>query len=261
MRLRVPAMDEIDFTAGALWYVVFLYSTVCHEAAHAWAGLKLGDDTAYRGGQVSLDPIPHIRREPVGMVVFPLLTFFMNAQSGKTWMMGWASAPYDPQWALRNPRSAAWMALAGPAANLLLAIAAALVVRVGLVAGWFRPGENIIVSAGSVKLLGGFEFSDVVTAASDSPLLQMAAMFLSVMFALNILLMIFNLIPVPPFDGSAVPLLFLSGSAAESWQQFLWTPTAQIIGFIVAFKGFGYVFWPLLTKAVNILYLGHAAYA
>jgi Zn-dependent protease len=241
-------MDEIDFTAGALWYVVFLYSTVCHEAAHAWAGLKLGDDTAYRGGQVSLDPIPHIRREPVGMVVFPLLTFFMNAQSGRTWMMGWASAPYDPQWALRNPRSAAWMALAGPAANLLLAIAAALVVRVGLAAGWFRAPRS-------------FDFSSVVTAASDSPLLQMAAMFLSVMFALNILLMIFNLIPVPPFDGSAVPLLFLSGSAAESWQQFLWTPTAQIIGFIVAFKGFGYVFWPLLTKAVNILYLGHAAYA
>ena len=111
------AMPDIDYAAGLLWYFVFLYSTVCHEAAHAWVALKLGDDTAYQGGQVSLDPIPHIRREPWGMVLVPLVTFFMNAANGATWMMGWASAPYNPQWAERHPRSAAWMALAGPAAD------------------------------------------------------------------------------------------------------------------------------------------------
>src|SRR6185436_3856232 len=91
------AMPEIDYAAGLLWYFVFLYSTVCHEAAHAWAALKLGDDTAYQGGQVSLDPVPHIRREPWGMVIVPLITFYWNAMAGVTWMMGWASAPYDPE--------------------------------------------------------------------------------------------------------------------------------------------------------------------
>src|SRR5690348_17172584 len=96
---------------GLLWYVVFVGSTVCHEASHAWTALKLGDDTASRGGQVSLDPVPHIRREPIGMVVLPLLTWFIAG-----WMMGWASAPYDPEWARRYPRRAALMALAGPAA-------------------------------------------------------------------------------------------------------------------------------------------------
>src|SRR5436190_7365182 len=96
-------------------YVVFLYSTVCHEAAHAWVAHKLGDSTAYHGGQVSLDPIPHIRREPLGMVVVPLLGLFINGS-----LLGWASAPLDPLWAAKHPRRSALVALAGPASNFLL---------------------------------------------------------------------------------------------------------------------------------------------
>jgi Zn-dependent protease len=236
-------MPDIDFAAGLLWYFVFLYSTVCHEAAHAWAALRLGDDTAYRGGQVSLDPVPHIRREPVGMVVFPILTFFMSG--GKGGMMGWASAPYDPAWALRHPRHAAWMALAGPATNLLLVIAAGLAIRVGLEAGWFRvPGR--------------FTFADIVQPVADGGVAQFAAMFLGVVFSLNLLLMAFNLIPLPPFDGASAPLLFLSGRSAEAWQQMMWNPALQLVSFIVAYKGFGVVFPPILTAGVNLLYLGHA---
>jgi len=241
-------MPEIDFAAGLLWYFVFLYSTVCHEAAHAWAALKLGDDTAYRGGQVSLDPIPHIRREPIGMVVFPILTFAMNAARGTTWMMGWASAPYDPEWAMRNPRHAAWMALAGPAANLLLAFAAAIAIRAGLLAGWFAAPTN-------------FHFSDIVVPVTEGGVAHFAAMFLGVMFSLNLLLMTFNLIPLPPFDGASAPLLFLRGASAESWQKFIWSPGVQFLGFLVAYQGFGAVFRPILTAAVNLLYLGNAHYA
>src|SRR5258708_19478430 len=106
---------------GAIWYVVFVLSTTCHEAAHA-VGAKLGGDlAAFHGGQVSLDPTPHIRREPFGMVLFPILSFVVGG-----WMMGWASVPYDPYWARRYPRRAAWMSLAGPGANLALTIFAAL---------------------------------------------------------------------------------------------------------------------------------------
>src|SRR3954470_3695906 len=112
--------------ADALTYfIVFLFSTTLHEAAHAWAALRGGDPTAYRGGQVSLDPIPHIRREPFGMLVLPLLTAVATG-----WPFGYASAPYDPRWAQRHPRRAALMALAGPAANLSLVLAAAVLLRV-----------------------------------------------------------------------------------------------------------------------------------
>ena len=57
---------------GILWYLVFLFSTTLHEAAHAFSALKLGDDTAEQGGQVTLNPVPHLRREPVGTIVIPI---------------------------------------------------------------------------------------------------------------------------------------------------------------------------------------------
>lgn len=91
--------DDISLFQGTAWYIVFLFSTTVHEAAHALVALKLGDDTAHRGGQVTLDPTPHVRREPFGMVVVPLLSYFLGG-----WMVGWASAPYDPEWARRYPR-------------------------------------------------------------------------------------------------------------------------------------------------------------
>ncbi len=235
-------MPDIDYAAGLLWYIVFLYSTVCHEAAHAWVALKRGDDTAYQGGQVSLDPIPHIRREPIGMVVFPLVTFFMNAAQGSMWMMGWASAPYNRLWAERNPRSAAWMAMAGPAANLLLVILAAICIRVGIGAGWFEPGST--------------GFAKIVRPLQEGGVAHFATMLLNVIFSLNLLLMAFNLIPLPPFDGASVPLFFLRGAAASSWQQLMWSPAAQLMGFIVAFKGFGAIFPPIHLFALKLLYSG-----
>lgn len=83
------AADQI--VLGFTWFVVFLFSTTLHEAGHAFAAYRLGDSTAYEGGQVTLNPWPHIRREPVGMILVPLITF-----ATRGWMIGWASAPYDP---------------------------------------------------------------------------------------------------------------------------------------------------------------------
>ena len=73
---------------GFGWYVAFLVSVTCHEASHALAAMKLGDRTAYNHGQVTLDPVPHIQREPWGMVIVPVLSFVMGG-----WMIGWGSAP------------------------------------------------------------------------------------------------------------------------------------------------------------------------
>ena len=74
---------------GLIWYVVFLFSTTCHEASHSLAAKLGGDLTAFHGGQVTLNPVPHVRREPFGMVLVPLLSFVLGG-----WMIGWASAPY-----------------------------------------------------------------------------------------------------------------------------------------------------------------------
>src|SRR5215472_11606299 len=123
---------------GFNWYVVLLFSTTCHEGAHALAAKLGGDLTAFHGGQVSLDPLPHIRREPFGMVIFPVLSYVFGG-----WMMGWASAPYDPLWAQRHPRRAAWMSLAGPGANFALALVAALLIHAGLLIGIFDYPDSI----------------------------------------------------------------------------------------------------------------------
>ena len=121
-------MDHLG--SGLIYYLAFLFSTTVHEAAHAWAAKLGGDLTAYHGGQVSLDPRPHIRREPVGMVLLPIISTLVSG-----WPFGFASAPYDPEWALRYPQRAGWMAVAGPASNLLISAICVAVIHVGVAAG------------------------------------------------------------------------------------------------------------------------------
>jgi Zn-dependent protease len=228
---------EIDLSAGIIWYVVLTYSTVLHEAAHAWSAKRMGDYTAYLGGQVTLDPIPHIRREPIGMVLLPIVSYLMNG-----WMIGWASAPYDPHWALKYPKRSAIMAMAGPAANLLLTIVAGVLMIVGARFGVFveaPDGPNTLV----------YYLSHVVT-SNSGPFWQGCATVLSIMFSLNLLLCIFNLMPLPPLDGSAIPLFFLDGSRAEAYQHMIWQPMMQVFGFLVAWNGFivvaRHIYWPLM---------------
>jgi Zn-dependent protease len=230
---------EIDIVDGLIWYFVFLYSTIIHEAGHAWAALKLGDDTAYRGGQVSLDPMPHIVREPFGMVIVPILSYFLRG-----WMIGWASAPYDPGWAQRHPRRAAWMALAGPAADLLVLVAAAIVIRAGLAYHLFRLPTGDDVSFFS--LIEG----------NESRLWDFCAALLSVTFWLNLLYFVFNLLPLPPLDGCCLPLLFLSPSAADKYQSFMWNPSMRLFGLIVAWQLFGTLFPPIASVALQLIYRG-----
>src|SRR5215467_11901105 len=120
-------MDPQFLALGLIWYIVFLFSTTCHEGAHSLVAHLGGGSTAFHGGQVSLNPIPHIRREPVGLVIVPILSYFVAH-----WMIGWASAPYNPAWQQRYPKRAAWMALAGPLANFTLVILSAIAIHLGI---------------------------------------------------------------------------------------------------------------------------------
>ena len=228
-----------DFlVAGLVWYVVFLLSTTCHEAAHALAAKLGGDLTAFHGGQVSLDPLPHIQREPFGMVVFPILSYVMGG-----WMMGWASAPYDPDWAQRHPRRAAWMALAGPGANFSLVMLAALLIHAGIWTGVFtypdRTGFMHMVDAARPGLLAG------------------AATFLSLLFSLNLLLGTFNLLPVPPLDGFGAVGLLLSEDGAARFQSFGQSMRGfSYLGLLVAWRVFDPIFAPIFSLALKALYPG-----
>ena len=231
-------MPNVDLASAFVYYLVFLYSTTVHEAAHAWAAKLGGDLTAYHGGQVSLDPRPHIKREPVGMVVLPIVSALLSG-----WPMGFASAPYDPQWALRHPRRAAWMALAGPGANILLVLIAGIAIRVGIMAGVFHAPESVNF--------------DRIVAGVESGLWPAVAFFLSVTFALNLVLAALNLLPIPPLDGSSAVPLFMSASATRRYQEFMMRNAGLgLIGIFVAWQVFDKVFQPVFLLAVNLLYPG-----
>lgn len=224
---------------GVTWFVVFIFSTTLHEAGHAFAAYRLGDPTAYEGGQVSLNPLPHIQREPIGMVLVPLISF---ATSSGGWMMGWASAPYDPLWAHRYPKRAALMAAAGPAANLLLVIVSGLLIRIGIWTGTFYAPDVANFTA--------------VTAAVPGSWATGAVTPLSILFSLNLLLFAFNLIPFPPLDGSAILPALMGDDAARRFHDFIRQPMFSLIGLLAAWRVFPVISDPLQTLALNLLYPG-----
>ncbi len=222
---------------GLLWYLAFIFSIVVHEAAHAYAAMKLGDNTAYDGGQVTLDPIPHIKRSPVGTIVVPLLTFVVSG-----WMIGWASAPYNRDWARRYPDRSALMSLAGPAANLLLVLIVALSIRVGIFFDLLYAPARI-------------NFTHI-TAATNEGTLTGVATLLSIMFSLNLILFAFNLIPLPPLDGSGIIPIFLSKERANSYMDFIENVPFLFLGLFLAWKIFDHVFDPVHLAFINMLYPG-----
>lgn len=227
-------LNPDQLAMGLIWLVAFLFSTTCHEAAHALVAWKLGDPTAYEGGQVSLNPIPHIQREPVGMIAVPIISYLFAG-----WMMGWASAPYDPWWADRHPKRAAWMALAGPVSNLILVLLAGGLIHLGIASGHFVPPESL-------------NFLHLVEAGPEGS--SGLAKVLSIFFTLNLLLFVFNLLPLPPLDGSGVLPLFIPEDMARRYQEFMrqWS----LVGLVVAWSIFREIFMPIFRFAVDILYPG-----
>jgi Zn-dependent protease len=237
---RVPAESAIMtgnlLAELAVWYLAFVFSTTCHEAAHALAAYLGGDSTAYHGGQVTLDPVPHIAREPFGMVVLPILSFLVSFMSGTGgWMLGWASTPYDPYWGQRYPRRRAVMSVAGPAANFAVALTALGIAKVLMHFDVLQlgPGADL---AHLFAVVGQDGYSSPLGAIS---------MLLSVLVALNVLLGVFNLMPIPPLDGASV----LEGIAPKVFQpiysRFYSMPVLSLLGMVLAWKLFPYVGWPV----------------
>jgi Zn-dependent protease len=230
-------MDQHAVAVGFLWFLAFLFSTTVHEAMHALAAFRGGDPTAYHGGQVTLSPIPHIRREPIGMLVVPLLTALTQG-----WAIGWASTPYNPRWAAHYPKRAAAMAAAGPAGNLAIAIVAFALIKIGLAGGWFVAPDSA-----SFERLVSSPLGDGQTFAGE---------MLSILLMLNVLLCAFNLIPLPPLDGASVIGIFIPESAAVKLRELSHSPIFQIAGLVIAWRVFPAIVGPLFSLVLSAIHPG-----
>jgi len=222
--LNMNDLTPDKLVVGFILYVVFLFSTTCHEAAHSLVAKLGGDSTAALGGQVSLNPIPHIRRSFLGMVVFPIVSFLLSGG-----MIGWASAPYDPLWERRHPRRSGWMALAGPATNYTLMLLAVIAIRAS------RHYHSLLF--------------DPVTHAPN-----FLALTLSALFSLNLLLGTFNLLPVPPLDGSTAIMVLMTENRAQRYLDWIRGNSYGMAGMLVALLLFWRIYPHVERFALQILF-------
>jgi Zn-dependent protease len=164
-------LHYIDFADIFISFIVLLFSLTVHEMAHAWTADRLGDPTARLLGRISLNPIVHA--DPLGTIVLPLVALFTNAP-----LIGWAKPVPVTLRYLRHPRrDYILVAAAGPASNLVLAVFAAVLLAILPISPHTLGESNVSVPLASI---------------------------LSRLMALNVLLAVFNMIPIPPLDGGNV---------------------------------------------------------
>lgn len=195
-------LAHFNFAELFIGFLVLLFSLTVHESAHAWVASRLGDDTGRVRGRVSFNPAAHI--DPVGTILFPLLALVTRLP-----LIGWAKpVPVDFR-NLKSPRRDFMLiAAAGPSANLLLAVVASIAMRLAKL----TPNE--------------IGFIDI-----SGPL----AVGLSVLLQLNLLLALFNMIPVPPLDGGNVLAGLLPDRAATVFDGL--RPYGFVILYALIFTG------------------------
>ena len=206
---------------GLTTYVVLLFSLSFHESAHAWMAWKLGDDTAKNLGRVSLNPIVHI--DPIGTLLFPLIQIFTNVP-----LLGWAKpTPYNPANFRRDVsmrKGHMLVAAAGPVSNFLLALI-------------FTGILFVLIKARVVE-------------SQDDFFLHLMVLGIE----LNVLLAVFNLIPIPPLDGSKVASFGLPGDLGEQYDRIVGPYGFMILMLLLISGAFGYVVYPVQRFIVGLLF-------
>jgi Zn-dependent protease len=194
----------------AVKILVLVFSVVVHEVAHGWTAYKLGDPTAHDAGRLTLNPLPHI--DPVGSILVPLVLSFTGGI-----MFGWAKpVPVHPG-RLNNPNDDhPKVAAAGPISNLILAFIFAILL-----------GLTVAVGGYPVSPYGG-------------PTEPSLTMFLFTMFQtgvmINVVLAVFNMIPLPPLDGSWILSRFLPYEARANYENLRRYGMLIVIGFLMAVR-------------------------
>jgi Zn-dependent protease len=212
-------LPDIDFAQVFISFIVLLFSLTVHEMAHAWTADRLGDPTARLLGRVSLNPIVHA--DPIGTVLFPLLALVSGAP-----LIGWAKPVPVSSGRLRNPRrDFILVAAAGPASNLLMAFAAAGVLSVLPISPQTLGEANISVPVATILSQG---------------------------MRLNVLLAVFNMIPIPPLDGGNVLAGLLPYQLAASFNRL--RPYGFLLLYALIFSGgFNYLVIPPYRLIVSWL--------
>jgi Zn-dependent protease len=205
-------LANIDFTQVLIQFAVLILSLSVHEAAHAWSAERLGDTTARMLGRVSLNPAVHV--DPIGTILFPLIGMLSGAP-----IFGWAKPVPVNILNLRANWKQKYMliAAAGPASNLVLATVAALIL--GMVPGSADPFTSNAVRE-----------------------------FLVAMVQLNVLLAVFNMVPLPPLDGGNVLAGVLRGGVADMYERL--RPYGFLILYGLLFSG---ILWRVIGPPYNAI--------
>lgn len=205
-------MDEFSLVQKVIiWAIPVLFAVTLHEVAHGWAALQFGDRTAQMLGRLTLNPIKHV--DPVGTILVPGLLAFTTG-----FIFGWAKPVPVNARNMRNAKSnMAWVALAGPAANLVMALIWSVIVLVGM-----------SMSAHALVYMG------------------LAGIFI------NTMLMLLNLLPLPPLDGGRILVSILPGPLA--WKLSRVEPYGFIILLALLYFGIvGMVLWPMVNIFIDLL--------
>lgn len=203
-----------------VWILPALFAITVHEAAHGYAARYLGDDTAARLGRLSFNPLRHI--DPIGTVLLPVATFFLSG-----FIFGWARpVPVDAR-KLRNPRrDMAWVALAGPGSNLVMAIFWGLMMALAQ----FLADKGVGTVAVPLALMG------------------QAGVYI------NLLLMLLNLVPIPPLDGGRILVSLLPPPLGAQLARI--EPFGLLILILLLVTGVLWAFLGPLLHAMNGLITG-----
>jgi Zn-dependent protease len=214
-----------------------LFAITAHEASHGWAANKLGDPTAKSLGRVTLNPIPHI--DPIGTIIFPIILIVIRSP----FLFGWAKpVPVNPL-NLKNPRrDNLWISAAGPASNMFIgAISLIIIVILKLI----NPNVVYFLAA-NLSQAGGLS-------QGFFPL-GVLALILYYFAFINCLLAVFNLIPIPPLDGSGILMGFLSEEAIQKYERI--RPFGFLILLALIYLGlFRIIMYPFALIIHTIVFL------